>query len=131
MKRSANTSGSIIVGKGGQLGGAGFGGNAGGDAAPPPEATGEQAAASSAAKRKAERKSIATAAAEPINIDQDAAIPPRPNPLAGKSATQVTIKFTLELRDPVGRDLAVPAAPGAEGADGAPAEGENPEGEPK
>jgi type IV pilus assembly protein PilM len=124
MKRAGNASGSINVGKGGMLGGAGFSGNTGGDAATP-EATGDQGGAA-AAKKKAERKTIASAAAEPVNIDQDAAIPPRPNPLAGKPATQVTIKFTIELRDPVGRDLAVPVAPGAEGA---PAEGENPEGE--
>jgi hypothetical protein len=63
---------------------------------------------------------IKSTAAEPVDIERDAALPSAPNPYAGKPATTVTIKFTVELRPPTGRDI-VPAAPGAEGEQ--PAEG--------
>ena len=62
---------------------------------------------------------VKSSAAEPIDIDRDAAIPPEPSPYAGRPATAVTIKFTVELRPPVGRDL----APAAGGGEGEPTEG--------
>ena len=61
-----------------------------------------------------------------VVMDQDASIPARPSPYAGKPITTVTVKFTVELRDPVGRDVSAVSGSPAEGA--APAEGENPEG---
>jgi hypothetical protein len=70
--------------------------------------------------RKANRVAVKSSAAEPVDIERDAALPSAPNAYAGKPATAVTIKFTVELRPPTGRDI-VPAAPGAEGEQ--PAEG--------
>jgi type IV pilus assembly protein PilM len=102
---------------GGQLGGSGFGG-AGGTAPSPddPQFTGATGGSSGGAKkdRKATRVAVKSAAAEPVDIDRDASIPSAPRPYAGRPATSVTVKFTVELRPPVGRDLA-PAAGGGEG----------------
>ena len=106
--------------------GRGLGGSAGFGSADPDGASGaggaSAAGGSAEAKkdRKANRVAIKSTAAEPVDIERDAALPSAPNPYAGKPATTVTIKFTVELRPPTGRDI-VPAAPGAEGEQ--PAEG--------
>jgi hypothetical protein len=106
--------------------GRGLGGSAGFGSADPDGASGaggaNGAGGSADAKkdRKASRVAIKSTAAEPVDIERDAALPSAPNPYAGKPATTVTIKFTVELRPPTGRDI-VPAAPGAEGEQ--PAEG--------
>ena len=83
-------------------------------------ASGAGGSAEAKKDRKANRVAIKSTAAEPVDIERDAALPSAPNPYAGKPATTVTIKFTVELRPPTGRDI-VPAAPGAEGEQ--PAEG--------
>jgi len=106
--------------------GRGLGGSAGFGSADPDGASGaggaNGAGGSADAKkdRKASRVAIKSTAAEPVDIERDAALPSAPNPYAGKPATTVTIKFTVELRPPTGRDI-LPAAPGAEGEQ--PAEG--------
>jgi hypothetical protein len=114
--------GSLTSGGKGLLGGAGFGGNnaPGGGADGTTEAGGEKGGDAKSDRRKLERKAIVSSAAEPVDIDKDAPIPAQPNPFAGKTTTLVTVKFTVELRDPVGRDVAA-GAPAA-GADAAAAE---------
>jgi hypothetical protein len=106
--------------------GRGLGGSAGFGSADPDGAsgaggaTGAGGSADAKKDRKASRVAIKSTAAEPVDIERDAALPSAPNPYAGKPATTVTIKFTVELRPPTGRDI-LPAAPGAEGEQ--PAEG--------
>ncbi len=63
-----------------------------------------------------------TAIAEPVDLDKDAAIPPRPDIFAGRTATDVTITFKVRLKAPQGRNLAAGAA-GAAAAE----EGQTPE----
>jgi hypothetical protein len=65
-------------------------------------------------ERKAARANVQSTAAEPVSIDADAAIPAAPNHFVGKPLTGVTIRFTVQLRDPVGRSVSPPVA--AEGA---------------
>ena len=110
--RNKASEGTIQYGGGGFLGGSSGGGGAVGDAG----AGGGKGADDRARDRKAARAAIKTSAAEPVDIDGDAAIPGAPNPYAGKPATAVTIKFTVELRAPAGREIAPAAAAGEEGA---------------
>lgn len=108
--------GSLTSGGKGLLGGAGFGGNnAPGGAESTTEAGGEKGGEGNRERRKLERKAIVSSAAEPVDIDRDAPIPAQPNPFAGKTTTTVTVKFTVELRDPVGRDVAAGAPAGGTG----------------
>jgi hypothetical protein len=110
-----NKSEVLITTKGGTLGGAGFGSSGGAGGADPIESGSDSGGAGQGKKdRKANRVAIKSSSAEPVDIERDAALPSAPNPYAGKPATTVTIKFTVELRPPTGRDI-VPAAPGAEG----------------
>ena len=114
---SRNTAGESINRSKGQLGGSGFGSTVTPD---DPAITGEGGGSSGGGgsgkkDRKASRVAIKTSAAEPVNIDADAGIPPAPNPYAGRAATTATIKFTVELRPPVGREIAPAPAAGAEG----------------
>jgi hypothetical protein len=106
----------------GALGGTGSGGSTGfsgsGSAGTEPSQDGSSAEAKK--DRKASRVTVKSTAAEPVDIERDAALPSAPNVYVGKPATTVTIKFTVELRPPVGREL-TPPAPGAAGD--APAEG--------
>ena len=118
---SRNTAGESINRSKGQLGGSGFGSTVTAD---DPAITGEGGGSGGGAgggkgSRKAARVAIKSTAAEPVNIDADAAIPSAPNPYAGRAATTATIRFTVELRPPVGREIA-PAPAG----DGATPEGE-------
>ncbi|MFM8871852.1 MAG: type IV pilus assembly protein PilM [Phycisphaerales bacterium] len=111
--RNKATEGSLTTGGGGFLGGSSGGGGAVGDGG---AGAGGKSADDRARDRKAARAAIKTSAAEPVDIDGDAAIPAAPNPYVGKPATAVTIKFTVELRAPVGREIAPAAAAGEEGA---------------
>ena len=99
-------------------GGSGFSGTGAGN--PAGDAAAESAAAEAKKERKASRVAVKSASVDAVDIERDAALPTAPNPYAGKQATTVTIKFTVELRPPVGRELTT-AAPGAAGE--APAEG--------
>ena len=112
--RNKAAEGSLTAGGGGFLGGSSGGGGAVGDGGA--GAGGGKSADDRARDRKAARAAIKTSAAEPVDIDGDAAIPSAPNPYVGKPATAVTIKFTVELRAPVGREIAPAAAAGEEGA---------------
>jgi hypothetical protein len=111
--RNKAAEGSLTAGGGGFLGGSGGGGGQVGDGA---GAGGGRSADDRTRDRKAARAAIKTSAAEPVDIDGDAAIPAAPNLYVGKPATAVTIKFTVELRAPVGREIAPAAAAGEEGA---------------
>jgi hypothetical protein len=112
----------IVTTKGGMIGGSsGFGqGAPGGDANAPGGPSGSGNKAETKQDRKASRVAIKSSAAEPVDIDRDASLPSAPNAYLGKAATTVVIKFTVELRPPVGRELAPAAAPaeGEPAADG-------------
>ncbi|MEY4810298.1 MAG: hypothetical protein RI986_636 [Planctomycetota bacterium] len=114
----------IVTSKGGMIGGSsGFGqGAPGGDANSPggPSDSGSGNKTEAKQDRKASRVAIKSSAAEPVDIDRDASLPLAPNAYVGKAATTVVIKFTVELRPPVGRELAPAAAPaeGEPAADG-------------
>ncbi|MFO1539812.1 MAG: pilus assembly protein PilM [Chloroflexota bacterium] len=107
----------------GSLGGSSGGGDRPQDA----EFTGQEGssgsggASTSRRDRKASRVAVKSTAAEPVELDRDAPIPVAPRAFAVGDATAVTIRFIVELRAPVGRDLA-PAPGAAEG--GEPTEGE-------
>jgi type IV pilus assembly protein PilM len=108
-------------GAGGLSGSSGFGqGAPGGDANTPGGPSGSGNKAEAKQDRKASRVAIKSSAAEPVDIDRDASLPLAPNAYLGKAATTVVIKFTVELRPPVGRELAPAAAPaeGEPAADG-------------
>jgi hypothetical protein len=108
-------------GAGGLSGSSGFGqGAPGGDANAPGGPSGSGTKAEAKQDRKASRVAIKSSAAEPVDIDRDASLPSAPNAYVGKAATTVVIKFTVELRPPVGRELAPAAAPaeGEPAADG-------------
>ena len=108
-------------GAGGLSGSSGFGqGAPGGDANAPGGSSGSGTKAEAKQDRKASRVAIKSSAAEPVDIDRDASLPSAPNAYVGKAATTVVIKFTVELRPPVGRELAPAAAPaeGEPAADG-------------
>jgi type IV pilus assembly protein PilM len=108
MGRNRGEAGSIQTGKQrpGSLGGGSNPFGTGGGDAP---------AGAKPRDRKAARAAVQSTAAEPVKMDADAPIPARPDPLAGKPVTAVSVKFTVLLRDPVGRSVAAPAAAG-EGA---------------
>ena len=112
----------IVTSKGGMIGGSsGFGqGAPGNDANAPGGSSGSGTKAETKQDRKASRVAIKSSAAEPVDIDRDASLPLAPNAYVGKAATTVVIKFTVELRPPVGRELAPAAAPaeGEPAADG-------------
>ncbi len=112
----------IVTTKGGMIGGSsGFGqGAPGNDANAPGGPSGSGTKAETKQDRKASRVAIKSSAAEPVDIDRDASLPLAPNAYVGKAATTVVIKFTVELRPPVGRELAPAAAPaeGEPAADG-------------
>ena len=112
----------IVTTKGGMIGGSsGFGqGAPGNDANAPGGPSGSGSKAETKQDRKASRVAIKSSAAEPVDIDRDASLPLAPNAYVGKAATTVVIKFTVELRPPVGRELAPAAAPaeGEPAADG-------------
>jgi type IV pilus assembly protein PilM len=59
--------------------------------------------------RRVDRVAVKSTAAEPVDLARDAPIPAAPQPFAGRSATVATIKFTLELKKPEGRELSPPA----------------------
>jgi hypothetical protein len=108
-------------GAGGLSGSSGFGqGAPGNDANAPGGPSGSGTKAETKQDRKASRVAIKSSAAEPVDIDRDASLPLAPNAYVGKAATTVVIKFTVELRPPVGRELAPAAAPaeGEPAADG-------------
>jgi hypothetical protein len=108
-------------GAGGLSGSSGFGqGAPDNDANAPGGSSGSGNKAEAKQDRKASRVAIKSSAAEPVDIDRDASLPSAPNAYVGKAATTVVIKFTVELRPPVGRELAPAAAPaeGEPAADG-------------
>jgi hypothetical protein len=91
------TGASGIVGSGG-----------GGTAAPDfddPGSGGGAGGSSSRKERKVNRVAVKSSSSDPVDVAADAAIPARPNPYAGQPATGVTIRFTVELRPPEGREL--------------------------
>jgi type IV pilus assembly protein PilM len=53
---------------------------------------------------------------EPVDLAKDAPIPSRPDLFAGRTATDVTITFTVRLKPPTGRTIAPPMGAAAEGA---------------
>ena len=101
---------------GGMLGGAGMEEPVAGDGGGSGAGSGGKSAAERAKDRKAARASIKSSAAEPVDIDADAAVPAAPNLYGGRAATAVTITFTVQLRDPVGREIAPAGPAGEEGA---------------
>ncbi len=103
-------------GRGGMLGGAGMDEPVAGDGAGTGAGSSGKTAAERAKDRKAARAAIKSSAAEPVDIDADAAVPTAPNLYGGRPATAVTITFTVQLRDPVGREIAPAGPTGEEGA---------------
>jgi type IV pilus assembly protein PilM len=99
----------------GPRGGGRLGGSGAGMGSDRPAGSGKSSA-EAAKDRRAARAAIKVSAAEPVDIEKDAGLPPAPNPYAGKAATSVTIKFTVVLRDPVGRQVGSAAPEGGEGA---------------
>jgi hypothetical protein len=121
--RNQVSAGSMQLGTG-AAGIVGSGGGAGTeapdfDAAPGGTATGARS------ERKVSRVAVRSTSADPVDVARDAAIPPRPNPYSGRASTAVTIKFTVQLRAPQGRDLSGSSGkPADEPTEETPAEGE-------
>jgi hypothetical protein len=117
-----NRSDTVIVRKRAALGG-----SSGFAEKPDDDGTGDGAGGGSAAggarrdRKAGARVAVKSGASDPVDLDRDARIPEAPRAFGAGPATTVTIKFTVELRAPVGRDMA-PAAGAAEGEE--PTEGE-------
>jgi hypothetical protein len=119
-----NRSDTVVTRKRASLGGSGgFG-----EKVPDGELVGDDGSSSGSAggsarrDRKAARVAVKSSAADPVDLDRDAPIPSAPRAFGAGPATAVTIRFTLELRPPAGRDIVPVAGSSAEG--GEPTEGE-------
>jgi len=123
--RNTVTAGSMQVGGASGIVGSGGQGGIAIDSEDPGAAT-SPGGTSSRRERKVNRVAVKSSSSDPVDVAADAAIPKRPDPYAGQSATSVMIRFTVELRPPEGRDLSAgPAAPAAdEPVEETPAEGE-------
>jgi type IV pilus assembly protein PilM len=103
--RNAVAAGSFQLG----TGASGIVGSGGGGTAAPdfddPGSGGGAGGSSSRKERKVNRVAVKSSSSDPVDVAADAAIPARPNPYAGQPSTGVTIRFTVELRPPEGREL--------------------------
>ena len=122
--RNKVAAGSMQLGTG-AAGIVGSGNGAGTEAPDFDEAATGGAPGGARAERKVARVAVRTTSSDPVDVVRDASIPPRPNPYAGRSSTAVTIRFTVQLRAPQGRDLSGGSGKQSdEPAEEMPAEGE-------
>jgi type IV pilus assembly protein PilM len=121
--RNQVSAGSMQLGTG-AAGIVGSGGGAGTEA-PDFDAASGGTAPGARSERKVSRVAVRSTSSDPVDVARDAAIPPRPNPYSGRASTAVTIKFTVQLRAPQGRDLSGSSGkPADEPTEETPAEGE-------
>lgn len=123
--RNTVTAGTMQIG----TGAAGIVGSGGGGVAAPDfedPGGGGAGGSSSRKERKVNRVAVKSSSSDPVDVGADAAVPPRPNPHAGQPVTDVTIRFTVELRPPEGREVSGGSgtAPAEEPSEETPVEGE-------